>query len=151
MKIGLFRRCYRGDAWLLSARVVRCRVKSHNERNPFQMLQLLLILPRPNGEEGGDDIQSSCPLCPGLHRHYNGDIQWAAKPRGGANPIKDRLSSDCRLQLACMKLELLVIGHQHGPVNTFSGLVHTARQGMGVAHTRSLRLSWPKVMGGDWA
>lgn len=36
-----------------------------------------------------------------------------------------------------MKLELLVIAYQHGAVNTFSGLVHTARQGMGVTHTRS--------------
>ncbi len=56
----------------MSARVVRCRVKSHNERNPYPMLQLLRRLPRFNGEEGGDDFQSSCPLCPGLHRRYNG-------------------------------------------------------------------------------
>jgi hypothetical protein len=37
------------------------------------------------------------------------------------------LSSDCRLQLACMKLESLVIADQHAAVNTFPGLVHTAR------------------------
>ena len=37
------------------------------------------------------------------------------------------LSSDCRLQLACMKLELLVIADQNAAVNTFPGLVHTAR------------------------
>ena len=37
------------------------------------------------------------------------------------------LSSDCRLQLACMKLESLVILDQHARVNTFPGLVHTAR------------------------
>ena len=37
------------------------------------------------------------------------------------------LSSDCRLQLACMKLESLVIAGQHTAVNTFPGLVHTAR------------------------
>ena len=43
---------------------------------------------------------------------------------------KSRLSSDCRLQLACMKLELLVIVDQHATVNTFPGLVHTARQAM---------------------
>ena len=41
-------------------------------------------------------------------------------------------SSDCRLQLACMKLESLVIADQHAAVNTFPGLVHTARQTMGV-------------------
>jgi hypothetical protein len=43
-------------------------------------------------------------------------------------------SSDCRLQLACMKLELLVTVHQHGAVNTFPGLVHTARHVMRVRH-----------------
>ena len=60
-----------------SARVVRCWVKSRNERNPcFQ-------LPAHKGgdsgetagdksEEGGDDVKSSCPLCPGLHTYYNG-------------------------------------------------------------------------------
>ena len=47
-------------------------------------------------------------------------------------------SSDCRLQLACMKSELLVIADQHAAVNTFPGLVHTARHTMGVGNTRSL-------------
>ena len=50
---------------------------------------------------------------------------------------KNGLSSDCRLQLACMKLELLVIADQHAAVNTFPGLVHTARHTMGVCNTRS--------------
>ena len=50
---------------------------------------------------------------------------------------KMRLSSDCRLQLACMKSELLVIVDQHATVNTFPGLVHTARQTMRVGNTRS--------------
>ena len=36
-------------------------------------------------------------------------------------------SSDWSLQLDSMKLESLVIAHQHGAVNTFPGLVHTAR------------------------
>ena len=53
------------------------------------------------------------------------------------NP-KNRLSSDCRLKLACMKLELLVIVNQHVTVNTFPGLVHTARQTMRVRNARSL-------------
>ena len=47
------------------------------------------------------------------------------------------LSSDCRLQLACMKPELLVIADQHAAVNTFPGLVHTARHTMRVGGTRS--------------
>ncbi len=72
----LFGRCT-GGAWLSSARVVRCWVKSRNERNPRRML------PARNGgdscetagvnsEEGGDDVKSSCPLCLGLHACYNG-------------------------------------------------------------------------------
>ena len=51
---------------------------------------------------------------------------------------KNRPSSDCRLQPACMKLELLVIAGQHTAVNTFPGFVHTARQTMKVGDTRSL-------------
>ena len=50
---------------------------------------------------------------------------------------KNGPSSDCRLQLACMKLELLVIADQHAAVNTFPGLVHTARHTMGVSNAQS--------------
>ena len=50
---------------------------------------------------------------------------------------KKRLSSDCRLQLAYMKSELLVIVDQHATVNTFPGLVHTARHTMRVGNTQS--------------
>ena len=50
---------------------------------------------------------------------------------------KNVLSSDCRLQPACMKSELLVIADQHAAVNTFPGLVHTARHTMGAGNTRS--------------
>ncbi len=50
---------------------------------------------------------------------------------------KVRPSSDCTLQLECMKSESLVIADQHAAVNTFSGLVHTARHAMGVGFTRS--------------
>ena len=68
---------YTGGAWLSSARVVRCWVKSRNERNPYPMLPA-----RKGGdsdrtagdksEEGGDDVKSSWPLCPGPHTCYNG-------------------------------------------------------------------------------
>ncbi len=51
--------------------------------------------------------------------------------------LKRRISSDCRLQLACMKSELLVIVDQHATVNTFPGLVHTARHTMRAGNTRS--------------
>ena len=54
--------------------------------------------------------------------------------------LKTVLSSDCRLQLACMKLELLVIADQNAAVNTFPGLVHTARHTTRVDNTRS---RWP--------
>ncbi len=47
------------------------------------------------------------------------------------------LSSDCSLQLDCMKPESLVIADQHAAVNTFPGLVHTARHTMGVSQSRS--------------
>ncbi len=46
-------------------------------------------------------------------------------------------SSDCRLQLACMKAESLVIANQHVAVNAFPGLVHTARHTTKVGNTRS--------------
>ena len=76
-------------------------------------------------------------------------IQWpvqrVAKPQGGANRTKTGLSSDCRLQLACMKLDLLVNVGQHTTLNTFSGLVHTARHVMEVANTRSAYFLGPKV------
>ena len=51
--------------------------------------------------------------------------------------LKNSLSSDCRLQPAYMKLELLVIADHHAAVNTFPGLVHTARHTMGAGNTRS--------------
>ena len=142
MKVrGAARSSNTGGAWLSSARVVRCWVKSRNERNPC------LLLPSGQAghseetagdkpEEGGDDVKSSCPLCLGLHTCYNGrdkmmqyrEVELITKPG---------LSSDCRLQLACMKAESLVTAGQHTAVNTFPGLVHTARHTTKVCHARS--------------
>ena len=51
--------------------------------------------------------------------------------------LKTSLSSDCTLQLECMKSESLVTADQHAAVNTFPGLVHTARHTMEVDHARS--------------
>ena len=63
----------------------------------------------------------------------------AGAPGGDAEPIpKSRLSSDCTLQLECMKAESLVIVDQNATVNTFPGLVHTARHTMGVGFTLSV-------------
>ena len=53
-----------------------------------------------------------------------------------SKPQKGCLSSDCSLQLDYMKLESLVIADQNAAVNTFPGLVHTARHTMGVGFTR---------------
>ncbi len=50
---------------------------------------------------------------------------------------KAALSSDCSLQLDCMKVESLVIAYQNDAVNTFPGLVHTARHITKVGCTRS--------------
>ena len=50
---------------------------------------------------------------------------------------KASLSSDWSLQLDSMKSESLVIANQNVAVNTFPGLVHTARHTMGVDCTRS--------------
>src|SRR5699024_3034583 len=47
--------------------------------------------------------------------------------------------SDCRLQLAYMKQESLVIADQNVEMNTFPGLVHTARHTTRVGNTRSRR------------
>jgi hypothetical protein len=88
-------------------------------------------------EEGGDDVKSSWPLRAGLHTCYNGGdsgMRWGNPERIS----KSRLSSDCTLQLGCMKVESLVIADQHAAVNTFPGLVHTARHTMGVGFTRRL-------------
>ena len=54
-----------------------------------------------------------------------------------SEPQKARPSSDCSLQPDCTKLESLVIANQNVAVNTFPGLVHTARHTMGVGNTRS--------------
>ncbi len=50
---------------------------------------------------------------------------------------KATLSSDCSLQLDCMKSESLVIANQHVAVNAFPGLVHTARHTTKAGNTRS--------------
>ena len=55
---------------------------------------------------------------------------WSQSQKAGRSP-------DCSLQLESMKSESLVIADQHAAVNTFPGLVHTARHTMGVEDTPS--------------
>lgn len=56
--------------------------------------------------------------------------RWSESSEAGRSP-------DWSLQLDSMKSESLVIVDQHATVNTFPGLVHTARHAMGVGCTRS--------------
>ena len=130
-----------GAAWLSSARVVRCWVKSRNERNPRLQLPAGLAghsegTAGDKPEEGGDDVKSSWPLRVGLHTCYNGGDSGQRHSDVMLIP-KSRLSSDRSLQFGYVKLESLVIVEQHATVNTFPGLVHTARHTMGVSCSRS--------------
>ncbi len=87
-------------------------------------------------EEGGDDVKSSWPLYPGLHTYYNGRY-GRSQYREVELILKTGLSSDWSLQLDSMKEESLVIADQQAAVNTFPGLVYTARQATEVGSTRS--------------
>ena len=69
--VGL-RGCVTGAAWLSSARVVRCWVKSRNERNPCVQLRFSGQTAGSKPEEGGDDVKSAWPLRPGREARYNG-------------------------------------------------------------------------------
>ena len=87
-----------------------------------------------NTEEGGDEVKSSCPLHLGLQACYNG--RYNESQYGDVKPIsKVGPSPDWSLQLDSMKLESLVIPNQNVGVNTFPGVVHTARHAMGVCNT----------------
>jgi hypothetical protein len=83
-----------GAAWLSSARVVRCWVKSRNERNPRSQLPASHVgdsggTAGVKPEEGGDDVKSSRPLRPGRHTCYNA---WysASRTREGEPIAKSR-------------------------------------------------------------
>ena len=95
---------------------MRCWVKSRNERNPYPLL--------PSGkaghsgetagdelEEGGDDVKSSWPLCPGLHTCYNGCYR-GQQYREVEQILKSIRSWDWSLQLDSMNVESLVIADQ---------------------------------------
>ena len=138
-----------GGAWLSSARVVRCWVKSRNERNPYCQLlrkRTLARLPLTKRRKVGMTSNHHALYDLGYTRttmafNKEKQLQWRLTKRSKtarwSKTQKQRLSSDCRLQLACMKSELLVIADQHAAVNTFPGLVHTARHTMRAGGTRS--------------
>ena len=99
-----------------SARAVRCRVKSHNERNPYRQLPSVeaghsVETATVRCEEGGDDVKSARPLHPGRHTCYNG-MDKGQLPGDRMLISKPCLSSDRSLQLDSVKLDSLVIAHQ---------------------------------------
>ena len=85
-------------------------------------------------------------------------LQWIGTKRSElarvSKPHKTILSSDCSLQLDYMKLESLVIANQNVAVNTFPGLVHTARHTTRVCNTRDGGLTYTEGAGhggtDDW-
>ncbi len=128
-----------GGAWLSSARVVRCWVKSRNERNPYCQLlrkRTLAGLPLTKRRKVGMTSNHHALYDLGYTRTTMA-LNKRSKTARWSKTQKQRPSSDCRLQLACTKSELLVIVDQHATVNTFPGLVHTARHTMRAGGTRS--------------
>ncbi len=105
-----------GAAWLSSARAVRCRVKSHNERNPYRQLPSVQAghsVETATGrcEEGGMMSNQHGPYTRGYRRVNNG--RYRGQPRGDPERIsKAGRSSDWSLQPDSTKLDLLVIAHQ---------------------------------------
>ena len=101
-------------------------------------------------EEGGDDVKSSWPLQVGLHTCYNGGDNGQRKGDLELIP-KSRLSSDCTLQLECMKAESLVIVDQHATVNMYLSLVLPARHTLEVDYVGSIYVCffsfWPSDLG----
>ncbi len=88
-------------------------------------------------EEGGDDVKSSWPLCPGLHTCYNGRYK-ALQTREGELIAKNRSQFGLQAATRLHEAGSLVMPYQNDGVNTFPGLVHTARHITKVDCTRSL-------------
>ena len=80
--------------------------------------------------------------------------RMSRQPARGSQSQKTALSSDCSLQLGCMKLESLVIADQQAAVSAFPGLVHTARHITKASCTRSRQCNRKEIavqgMTGDW-
>ncbi len=141
-------RC-RGAARLSSARVVRCWVKSRNERNPRPVLLILRNALSGDRQRQAGGRWGRRQVIVAFMSRATHVLQWpvqsAANPWGRANRKKTGPSSDCRLQPACMKLESLVMAYQNDAVNTFPGLVHTARHITKVDCTRSLHANFTEA------
>ncbi len=165
MKVGRLRGCCTGAAWLSSVRAVRCLVKSTNERNPFGMLPAGKAPPtnatpasschrfgralwrdRPfTREEGGDDVKSVWPLRLGPHTCYNGRHRGTRDREVEQNP-ENRPQFGLESATRLHEVGFASNGASAvGAVNTFPGLVHTARHIMKAVCTRS---RWPIRKGG---
>ena len=105
-----------GGAWLSSARVVRCWVKSRNERNPCSMLPAVRPgthrrLPGSTRRKVGMRSSHHAPYVQGFtHATMAGTkgcdaVRWSESQKAG-------LSSDRGLQLDPVKSESLVIADQ---------------------------------------
>ena len=130
-----------GVAWLSSARVVRCWVKSRNERNPYPYLPALRVgtlrrLPVTNRRKERMTSSHHGPYGLGYTRATMDSTEGRNTARWSKSQKTVR-SPDRSLQLDSVKSESLVIANQHVAVNTFPGLVHTARHIMGVGCKRS--------------
>ncbi len=128
-----------GGAWLSSARVVRCWVKSRNERNPYGQLlrkRTLARLPLTKRRKVGMTSNHHALYDLGYTRTTMA-LNKEKQDREVEQNSETTSQFGLRLQLACTKSELLVIADQHAAVNTFPGLVHTARHTMRAGGTRS--------------
>ena len=94
-------------------------------------------LPGITGGEGGEEVKIIIPLYDLGYTRATMAVTERSESARKSKPQKGSLSSDCSLQLDYMKLESLVIANQNVAVNTFPGLVHTARHTMGVGNARS--------------
>ena len=99
------------------------------------MVGTLEKLPGITGRKVGSTSSQYVPYAQGYTRNTMESTE-GSKSAKWSQSQKTFLSSDCSLQLDCMKQESLVIAHQHGAVNTFPGLVHTARHAMEVGSTQ---------------
>ena len=128
---------------------MKCWVKSRNERNPCRLLPPPWVgtqagPPVTNRRKVGTTSSHHGPYVLGYTRATMAGTERSEAARPSESP-KAGPSTDWSLQLDSMKLESLVITHQHGVVNSFPGLVHTARHTIRVGGARSRQ---PNLKGG---
>ncbi len=98
------------------------------------MVGTLVRLPVTNRRKVGTTSSHHGPYGQGYTRATMANTM-GCQPARGSQSNKISLSPDRSLQLDFVKLESLVIVDQRATVNTFPGLVHTARHTMGVGFT----------------